>query len=453
MARQPQKPLKIPVSVLVLIHDGQGRVLLIERADQPGFWQSVTGSLDAADEPPKAAAERELMEETGLQAGPTAWQDWQFSQVYEIYPHWRHRYPPGTTHNTEHVFAVRVPVGAVPTLAPREHTAWAWLAWPEAAERCFSHTNAQAILRLAGQLGWPYPAHLSAQPRVVYGVDFSSAPSKRKPITVAVGLWQDSAALPAVGSCARGPEVYVLDRVDRLESLQAFEDFLQTPGPWLGGFDLPFGQPRRLVEHEGWPTHWPDLVRHYCGLERTHLRERFKAWCDARPVGDKFAWRAADKPAGSSPAMRWTNPPVAYMMHAGILRMLNAGLSFPAHQHWPPAASARRIAIEAYPAHVARRVTRASYKSDDPAKQTPERQTARAEIVRALCEGSVPDLPVRLEASAALQQTLVDEGGADLLDAAICGMQAIHAATLPDYGFGHGVDALEGWIGGVPPAS
>ena len=272
----------------------------------------------------------------------------------------------------------------------------------------------------------------------VFGVDFSSAPSRKKPITVAVGVLRDGA--------------YCVERVDCLTSLGEFEDFLQTPGPWLAGFDLPFSQPRALVEHEGWPTDWPSLVRHYCGLEKTHLRERFKAWCDARPVGNKFAYRRADKPAGSSPAMRWTNPPVAYMMHSGIQRMLQAGLSFPAHQHWPAEdAAAPRVAIEAYPAHVARRITRASYKSDDPSKQTPERLAARQEIIEALCAGSCPGLAVRLEADAATREQWTQEGGADLLDAAICGLQALDAAGRPGYGFGPEVDPLEGWIGGVVP--
>lgn len=270
----------------------------------------------------------------------------------------------------------------------------------------------------------------------VFGVDFSSAPTRKKPITVAVGVVEG--------------EAYGLERVDRLESLEAFEAFLRTPGPWLAGFDLPFGQPRALVEHEGWPSDWPRLVRHYCGLERSYLRARFKAWCDARPVGDKFAWRRADKPAGSSPAMRWTNPPVAYMMHAGIGRMLEAGLTFPAHQHAPEAdAVAPRVAIEAYPAYLARRITRKSYKSDDPKKQTPERREERLKIVEALCRGECPGLAIRLEASLSLQGVLVEEGGADLLDAAICGLQAIDAASRVDYGYGPEVDPLEGWIGGV----
>lgn len=171
------KPPKIPISVLVLIHDGAGRVLLIERADHPGFWQSVTGSLDAIDEQPRSAAERELWEETGLRADASAWEDWNFSQVYEIYPHWRHRYPEGVTHNTEHVFAVEVPVGAVPTLSPREHVRWAWLDWPEAAERCFSHTNVEAVRQLAGRRGWGHPSRHAGRD--------TSHPASQSPITPA----------------------------------------------------------------------------------------------------------------------------------------------------------------------------------------------------------------------------------------------------------------------------
>lgn len=140
------RPPKIPVSVLVVIHQPDGRVLLIERADKPGFWQSVTGSLDREDEPLDATAWREVGEETGITAGTLL--DWQLSNVYEIYPVWRHRYAPGVTHNTEHVFGLTVPPGTPVTLNPREHLRFEWLPWREAADRCFSPSNAEAILQL-----------------------------------------------------------------------------------------------------------------------------------------------------------------------------------------------------------------------------------------------------------------------------------------------------------------
>lgn len=183
------KPYKIPISVLVVIHTPDGQVLLLERADRPGFWQSVTGSLDASDEPPHRAAVRELLEETGLQAvdklpgadsssapsvvpgmvedGPVAGDaplaghaadgalvDLGIRNHYEIYAHWRHRYGPGVTHNTEHVFALEVPAPQPVRLAAREHLASAWLGWQAAAERCFSPSNAEAIRLLAQRHGW-----------------------------------------------------------------------------------------------------------------------------------------------------------------------------------------------------------------------------------------------------------------------------------------------------------
>lgn len=146
---------KIPESVLVVIHTAALEVLLIERADRPGFWQSVTGSLDAVDEPLPGTAARELCEETGIVADGAGivLRDWHVSNVYEIYPLWRHRYAPGVTHNTEHVFSVAVPRDIAITLSPREHLNYIWLPYLEAADKCFSSSNAEAILQLPRHLG------------------------------------------------------------------------------------------------------------------------------------------------------------------------------------------------------------------------------------------------------------------------------------------------------------
>jgi len=149
----PPRPPKIPESVLVVIHTAALDVLLIERADKPGFWQSVTGSKDRLDEPLQETAVREVAEETGITVGSAAvplacLRDWDLRNVYEIYPVWRHRYAPGVTHNTEHVFGLRVPPGTAVTLNPREHLQHCWLPWREAADRCFSPSNAEAILQL-----------------------------------------------------------------------------------------------------------------------------------------------------------------------------------------------------------------------------------------------------------------------------------------------------------------
>ena len=144
---------KIPESVLVVIHTPALEVLLIERADKPGYWQSVTGSKDTADEPLDETCVREVAEETGIAIGSAAVPraalvDWGLSNVYEIYPVWRHRYAPGVTHNTEHVFGLAVPADTPVRLNPREHLRHAWLPWREAADRCFSPSNAEAVLLL-----------------------------------------------------------------------------------------------------------------------------------------------------------------------------------------------------------------------------------------------------------------------------------------------------------------
>ncbi|HWU98963.1 MAG TPA: dihydroneopterin triphosphate diphosphatase [Oxalicibacterium sp.] len=164
------KPYKIPQSVLVVIHTSDLEVLMIERADRPEFWQSVTGSKDAVDEPWLDTAVREVAEETGItimpslpdsgtEPAPSACvsiehlQDWQLSNVYEIYPVWGYRYAPGVRHNTEHVFGLQVPRDIPVTLSPREHLQYLWLPWREAADKCFSASNAEAILQLPARYG------------------------------------------------------------------------------------------------------------------------------------------------------------------------------------------------------------------------------------------------------------------------------------------------------------
>lgn len=143
---------KTPVSVLVLIHTPDLQVLLIERADKAGFWQSVTGSLEG-DESLRDAAIREVMEETGLDANVLPLVDWQMSNVYEIYPHWRYRYAPGVTENTEHVFGLELPAPQVVQLSPQEHVRQEWVDWREAAKRVFSWTNIEAIRELGKRHG------------------------------------------------------------------------------------------------------------------------------------------------------------------------------------------------------------------------------------------------------------------------------------------------------------
>jgi len=278
----------------------------------------------------------------------------------------------------------------------------------------------------------------SLQDWVIYGVDFSSAPSVRKPITVA----QARLAQP---SCSGAPLALEVKALIGLTDWGGFERFLQTPGPWVGGFDFPFGLPRELVRTLDWPLCWPDLVRHFEALSRDTIRERFRAFCAARPVGGKFAHRATDRPAGSSPSMKWVNPPVAWMFQTGAPRLLRAGLHLPGLLAGDP----ERVALEAYPGMLARSVTRRSYKSDDPRQQDAARRAARGEILAALASGAHGlGVPVRFMPSVA--DRLADDPGADWLDAVICAVQAAWALQQGStWGLPPVIDELEGWIAGA----
>ncbi len=143
---------KTPVSALVLIHTKDLQVLIMERADKAGYWQSVTGSLEQGETPTQAAI-REVQEETGLDATQYDLQDWQASNIYEIYPHWRHRYAPDVTHNTEHLFGLELPSPLSIKLAPDEHLRYEWVDWREAAKRVFSWTNVDALSKLGERHG------------------------------------------------------------------------------------------------------------------------------------------------------------------------------------------------------------------------------------------------------------------------------------------------------------
>jgi hypothetical protein len=262
------------------------------------------------------------------------------------------------------------------------------------------------------------------------GCDFSSSPSRRKPIVLALGR-------------VMGDRV-VLNGLQRLDSLEGFAAWLAQPGPWIGGFDFPFGLPRQLVEHLGWPSQWRDCIEHYAGLTRADIRTTFAAFCDARPAGAKFAHRAFDKVAGSSPSMKWVNPPVAYMLHAALPLLLEAGVHIPGLHAGDP----QRVALEAYPGLLARElIGRRSYKNDEKAKQTPERLIARKDLLTALENGQTR-LRLRIKLTNAQRDALVHDASGDSLDAVLCMVQAAwaHGHGAPLYGLPADLDPLEGWI-------
>lgn len=273
---------------------------------------------------------------------------------------------------------------------------------------------------------------------LLLGCDFSSAPTARKPIVVATGRLESG--------------VVRLSALQHFASLDAWGDWLVDTQAWVGGFDFPFGLPRELVEQLAWPRQWDALIAHYSRLDRAEIRTRFAAFCAARPVGGKFAHRATDGPAGSSPSMKWVNPPVAYMIHAGVPRLLAAGATLPAvHQAAGPAAPAARVALEAYPGLLARElIGRRSYKSDDLAKQTPERALARAALVVALEQGTTR-LGLRLSLTTSQRADLLADARGDRIDSVMCLLQAAwgwQRASSPGAGYGlpPNVDPLEGWI-------
>ncbi len=271
------------------------------------------------------------------------------------------------------------------------------------------------------------------------GCDFSSRPTARKPIVLALGEQTGGRVL--------------LQRLQPLASETAFAQWLAAPGDWIGGFDFPFGLPRELLVTLGWPLQWRDSIAHYAGLSREEIRATFAAFCDARPVGGKFAHRATDRPADASPSMKWVNPPVAWMLHAGVPALLAAGVHLPGlHEGRADDRDAqgrpRRVALEAYPGLLARElIGRRSYKSDDRAKQTPERLIARKDILTALENGQTR-LALRLKLTNAQRDALVADASGDSLDAVLCMVQAAWAERqgAPLYGLPADFDRLEGWI-------
>ena len=306
----------------------------------------------------------------------------------------------------------------------------------------------------------------------LFGIDFTSSPRRAKGIVVAAAT-----VMPGSGSGDCVESVGVRS----LQSFATFEDFerwLLIEGPWVAAFDLPFGLPRELMAAWGWcaPTRsagrddpgWPAVIERCAALDRAELVNRLRAFCAPRPVGGKFAHRRTDGPAGSSPSMKWVNPPVAQMMHAGAPRLLRAGVQLPG---LGVTGDPRRVALEGYPGLVARSlVGRASYKNDARKRQSVAQAAVRARMVDALERGDghaqalAPQSPRSTTAGHAafvlehsmrlapsVRQRCLDDGSGDSLDAVLCVALAAWAWRRRGIGWGlpADLDPLEGWIVGA----
>jgi len=266
----------------------------------------------------------------------------------------------------------------------------------------------------------------------IFGVDFTSAPARRKPITCALCVLHD-------------------DRLTLLECLslptfEAFETFLHRPGPWCAAFDFPFGLPRPLLANLGWPQRWENYVQHIAALGKAGFEESLTRYCVGQPSGQKHLLRTTDALAKSRSPMMLHRVPVGKMFFQGATRLLQSGVNIlPCRPN-----NDSRVALEGYPALAARRwLASRSYKSDERARQTEEQRSARRALVQALRSPDLfADYGLHLTLPDPLAETLIADPMADRLDALLCAIQAAWAWTerANGYGIPRGCDSDEGWI-------
>lgn len=271
----------------------------------------------------------------------------------------------------------------------------------------------------------------------IYGIDFTSRPTTVKPITVA------SAVLET--------DLLLVEGLELLESFIGFEAFLQRPGPWIGGFDFPFGLSREAVVDLDWPDEWIELLAHCKKLGRVEFKRVLDAYRETRPEGRRYATRRGDSASGAHPSVKFVNPPVAWMFFEGACRLAAAQLHIPCLRIGDPA----RIALEAYPGLLVRGQLgiRDSYKSDNPIKHTPARKRTRERILERLFNAE--PLGIRLKVSNNVRSAALNDGSGDLLDALICALQAAWgwSRRTSNFGLPDHVDPLEGWIVSAVPAT
>lgn len=262
----------------------------------------------------------------------------------------------------------------------------------------------------------------------IYGIDFTSRPTRRKPITCL--------------ECRLHGGVLSAGALESLTSFGAFEAMLQRPGPWIAGIDFPFGQPRKLIEYLGWPRNWIGCVDHVGRMTRQEFRKTLDDYRANRPAGDKEHRRATDIAAGSLSPMKLYGTPVGLMFYEGAPRLLRAGVTIPGLLD----GDRERIVVEAYPGVLARGlIGRRGYKQDTKAKQTDEQRQARADLLNALRSDT---LRATYGFTVEAPDSLIDDPGADELDALLCAIQAAWAWTrrANNYGMPPTTDRLEGWI-------
>jgi hypothetical protein len=261
----------------------------------------------------------------------------------------------------------------------------------------------------------------------VLGIDFTSRPSRRKPITCL--------------HCKMDGTTLRVQRLEEWPAFAAFEDALKRPGPWIAGIDFPFGLSRRFIEMIGWSPSWADYVAHAESLGRTGFRAALTCYREDRPAGDKEHRRETDKKAGSISPQKLYGVPVGLMFFEGAPRLLASGASIPHLKAGDP----ERIAVEAYPGILARAlIGRRSYKNDTRQKQTPDQYDARLMLLQRL----QLETPKRYGFGIEARANLCDDAGGDHLDALLCAVQAAWAwqRRESDYGAPEGLDPLEGWI-------
>lgn len=271
----------------------------------------------------------------------------------------------------------------------------------------------------------------------VVGIDFTSSPSRRKPITAL--------------RCNLEEGTLTAGELETWPDFEYFEEMLASPGPWIAGIDFPFGQARRFIDTIGWPKDWADYVVHVQSLRRDGFRKALDEYRAERPAGDKEHRRATDSAAGSISPQKLFGVPVGLMFFEGAPRLLQSGVTIPHILNGDP----DRIAVEAYPGVIARRlIGRRSYKNDTKNKQTVDQYLARQELFHKLELGSQELYGLTIKAD----PSLCEDPGADKLDALLCAVQAAWAWSQRETGYGAPKDPeeLEGWIadptlrGGTP---